>query len=93
MHLSSTFCISSLLRGALGFSASNIRVVTVIAVWFSTLFFQFTLGTFAYLCLCFVVFAFVVCCWFVGLVALRLGVCYSVSRALSGVIDCWPSFM
>ncbi|RVW70025.1 hypothetical protein CK203_059026 [Vitis vinifera] len=31
-----------------GFSASNIRVVTVIAVWFSTLFFQFTLGTIQY---------------------------------------------
>ena len=90
---SSTFCISSFLRKALGFLAGNIRVVAVIAVWFSTLFFQFTLGTCTYLCLYFVVFAFVVCCWFVGQVALRLGVCYLVSRAFSGGIDCWLSFM
>ena len=31
---SSTFCISSFFRKALGFSAGNIRVVTVIVVWF-----------------------------------------------------------
>ena len=58
---------------ALGFSTGNIRAVTVIAVWFSTLFSQFILGTCADSRLFFVVFAFWFCCWFVGQVASRLG--------------------
>ena len=72
--LSSAFCVPSFLSEALGFSSGNTRAVTVTAVWFSILFFQFTLGTCALFlsflrCVC-----FVVCCWFVGQVALRLGV-------------------
>ena len=57
---SSTFCVSSLLSEALGFSAGYTRVVTVTALWFSSPFSQFTFSTFSIsvfssLCLVFLV--------------------------------------
>ena len=86
---SSTFCISSFSSEALGFSAGNIRVVTVTALRFSTLFFQFTLGTFSIsvfslLCLlCLVVFGFV------GQVCLRLGVIIGFDGFFGGFLLCF----
>ena len=64
---------------ALGFSAGNIRVVTVIAVWFSTLFFPFTLGTFSFL----VMFILLVVSGLLGRVACDW-VLTLVSRVFSG---------
>ena len=86
---SSTFCVSSFSSEALGFSAGNIRVVTVTALRFSTLFFQFTLGTFSIsvfslLCLlCLVVFGFV------GQVCLRLGVVIGFEGFFGGFLLCF----
>ena len=69
---------------ALGFSAGNIRVVTVLALRFSTLFFQFYTRYVRYSYLFFVVFAL----WFVGQVALRLGVGIWFLGLFSGGFDC-----